>query len=1135
MGKIKRSLALLLTVLTICTSQGLWVMAEDANTQTSDNPVATEEVTQEKDTVPTEGTSAEGIQENVKEVIPENAKDVFEYVYIDEQVVRTPSAQNIVIAFLDTAVKPEQAILNYHSSITGEKLSLEASGFADNTMLFTKTYDQALEDEYQFDNVIYKQSGQEGETTILFSQEENVTGYKVTAEAAVKEPAEESGVGVTAYTIDEAGNAVEQTGDSTENVVAEVLNQADTNQTAMLSNGASRSRARGAESRAGEFIVAICAGHDSTHTGASGHGLREEQLTLKVAQYCKEELEKYSGVRVYMVRDSEACPNPGTTKGSDNEARINKAVAAGARLYVDIHFNAGGGTGAEIWIPNESYRPNLHQEAEQLANKMLAQLTALGLPNRGAKIKNTTLTGKDGEYPDGSVADYYNTSIMCKEAGIPGIIVEHAFLDNANDAAKLQDETFIKKIGIADATGIAQQYGLTHGSSKPQVSVVNRNEFQGTFRVLVTGVIGASSIQIPTWSAENGQDDDIKWYTAINDGGGTFHVDIKTSDHKNATGLYYAHVYNGPNLLCDTSVTMAKASAIVKTNEIGNNQMQYTTSTQISNSSSELASVTYATWSDKNGQDDVKWSNAVRTGDVWKGTVNISDFKTEGTYQVHAYGKTTEGTEVFLGSSVFKVDAPSVDSLEVQNYNKEKGTFDVVVSGIHSPSGISQIQVPVWCADNQNDIKWYVASRQNDGSYKVSVNVANHKNAVGTYKIHMYATAGNGIAIFKGTEFAVSALTVNVKLSASDSSGNETQYELVAANVGSLGNVSNVSFATWSLQGGQDDIVWYPGIQNNQGAWTTAVNISRHKTAGDYVVHAYATMADGTQRFLGTTSFKIKGITAEKLNVVNYDRDKGTFDVIVSGIHAPSGISQIQIPIWCANDQSDLVWHLASKQRDGNYKVSVNVAQHKYAAGMYKIHMYATSGNGITIFNGMEFPISASSADVAISTFDISGNETNFGLSASNVGRLGNIRAVRFATWSLQGGQDDVVWYSGAQSEQGVWNATANISRHKTAGKYTVHAYATLEDGTERFLGTSSFTVKDIIVKKLEVVNYQKNNGTFEVSISGIEAISGIAQVQIPIWCANDQSDIQWYTALRQADGSYKVNVNIANHKYASG
>ena len=102
-------------------------------------------------------------------------------------------------------------------------------------------------------------------------------------------------------------------------------------------------------------------------------------------------------------------------------------------------------------------------QGKELAEKILNELTAVGLNKRPTPIysKDTTVNEK---YPDGSISDYYSVQICAKEAGIPGIIVEHAFLSNANDVNKfLKTEAGLKKLGVADATGIAKYLGLSKG------------------------------------------------------------------------------------------------------------------------------------------------------------------------------------------------------------------------------------------------------------------------------------------------------------------------------------------------------------------------------------------------------------------------------------------------------------------------------------------------------------------------------------------------------------------------------------------------------------------------------------------------------------------------------------------------
>ena len=264
----------------------------------------------------------------------------------------------------------------------------------------------------------------------------------------------ESGAQVETYSMNEEKQMVQAGAETAEAAISETLDEAGVTE-------ATTRNARSGERR--EVIVAIGAGHDANHPGASANGLREEVLTLKVARYCQQELSQYRGVRVVMIRESESCPYNSTSSYCLNQ-RVKDAKNAGADLYVDLHFNSGGGTGAEIYYPNKNYRPDLSEEGLSVSNKILEQLSALGLTNRGAKIKDSTLAGPSGQYPDGSKADYFTTNVLAKELGLTGIIVEHAFLDHGYDAAKLQDENFLRQLGIADATGIAQKYGLVKGT-----------------------------------------------------------------------------------------------------------------------------------------------------------------------------------------------------------------------------------------------------------------------------------------------------------------------------------------------------------------------------------------------------------------------------------------------------------------------------------------------------------------------------------------------------------------------------------------------------------------------------------------------------------------------------------------------
>lgn len=202
-----------------------------------------------------------------------------------------------------------------------------------------------------------------------------------------------------------------------------------------------------------DLIVALDAGHGGSDTGAVGNRLYEKVLTLKIAQYCKAELEQYQGVKVYMTREND--------RYLSLEQRVADASKAKADVFVSIHINSAAvasANGAEVYYPNSNYRPSISMQGKKLASAIQKNLTALGLRNRGLKTANSMI---GTSYPDGSVADYYGVIRGAKRAGFPGIIVEHAFISNASDAKTyLNSSAKLKRLGVADAKGIAACYGL---------------------------------------------------------------------------------------------------------------------------------------------------------------------------------------------------------------------------------------------------------------------------------------------------------------------------------------------------------------------------------------------------------------------------------------------------------------------------------------------------------------------------------------------------------------------------------------------------------------------------------------------------------------------------------------------------
>ena len=382
------------------------------------------------------------------------AENRLNYILVESPYLESPNTQNIVVSWGDGT----EQISNMRITVQKEDGSTEewtCSNQSGYLYVFSKEYvDESEQSTYKVTDIRFEENQQEQcflLTDLNVEAEFGVNkAYDGIGELQPLDP--EDAVETSIVTIGENGETEAQ-----DNIALAL--------TAVSEEMGAAAGIRSAE-KAGEIVVALDPGHDNRHGGTSGSGLTEQELTLKIAKYAKAELETYNGVKVYMTRTTAACPYPETgTSGACIEKRVQAAAKAGAKIYVSLHLNSGSASanGAEIIIPNSSWKPQLSTQGKELAEKILNELAAVGLNKRPTPIysKDTTVNEK---YPDGSISDYYSVQICAKEAGIPGIIVEHAFLSNANDVNKfLKTEAGLKKLGVADATGIAKYLGLSKG------------------------------------------------------------------------------------------------------------------------------------------------------------------------------------------------------------------------------------------------------------------------------------------------------------------------------------------------------------------------------------------------------------------------------------------------------------------------------------------------------------------------------------------------------------------------------------------------------------------------------------------------------------------------------------------------
>ena len=468
--------------------------------------------------------------------------------------------------------------------------------------------------------------------------------------------------------------------------------------------------------------------------------------------------------------------------------------------------------------------------------------------------------------------------------------------------------------------------------------------------------------------------------------------------------------------------------------------------------------------------------------------------------------------------------------IRVTDYNSGKGTFRVVISGVDTEQ-VKEILVPVWSVVNgQDDIVWYPAQRSSNGVYYTDVDLKNHKYSTGTYNIHVYVTDKAGKQYYLGS--AAQDVQLNKgKLTVTKNNERDFTVELTGIEIP---GAKNIQFPTWSAVNGQDDIKWYTLPNNGGNTYRYKISVMDHTGLGKYNVHAYAQMPDGSMIFLGSSGFETEAPSGGSVEASVGSNSGGQFQVKVSGIKNVGLIRQVQVPIWSDPGQKDIVWYTANRNSNGDYIVNANIANHQYNCGKYTIHAYMTDVTGALNFVG------ATSCELkpgyqSLSAADISGTESTYRISLSGLVVPGGEKGVRFAVWGAANGQNDIRWYS-ASGKNGSYTCDVQVANHGEFGKYIVHGYYETADGSLHFIGATGFDVtKRPMAARVQIGNINRTAGTFQVTVSGVTAVSGVNKVQIPVWCASNQSDIAWYTAGRISEGVYAVNVRVADHAHHFG
>ena len=477
--KLKPLLALALSVfMSVSTMTNMYtVRADDEITQ--EEPVVEETQTEEETTeeqVPTveeeTPTEEEEVPVEKEEPVVEEKQlgdsNMMEYFLVDNPVLSNGETENFVLS-LNNADGYSDFKLTIQKE-DGSTFDLESTEQVDNLVKFSRVFSEEEKGQYSVTTLHYLYNGQsyylnfsDLEMNVKFGVDQEYDGYDATLPDLTEDSISSEGI----IEVTDVNKAEEE-------IVNGVASQPATMSVDEFSRHAT-----------GGMTICLDPGHGGSDSGANAFGTKESDLTLKIAQYCKEELAKYD-VNVVMTRTTDT--RLSEEAALDLKNRVEVAKKAGASYFISIHINSAANSaakGAEVYYPNTSGNKNLSSNGQNLAKAIQKQLTALGLYDRGIKIRNYT-DGTTSYDPTSSDKDYYGVIRYAKEAGITGLIVEHCFISNKEEFDKyLGSNAKLQQLGIADAKGIVSALGLqAKNADIDTLAAENRNVLaDGTYTI----------------------------------------------------------------------------------------------------------------------------------------------------------------------------------------------------------------------------------------------------------------------------------------------------------------------------------------------------------------------------------------------------------------------------------------------------------------------------------------------------------------------------------------------------------------------------------------------------------------------------------------------------------------------------
>ena len=295
-----------------------------------------------------------------------------------------------------------------------------------------------------------------------------------------------------------------------------------------------------------------------------------------------------------------------------------------------------------------------------------------------------------------------------------------------------------------------------------------------------------------------------------------------------------------------------------------------------------------------------------------------------------------------------------------------------------------------------------------------------------------------------------SPVSADLTIAKSESDGT---FTITAKNLQGLDGYEEVKIPFWSHANGMKDIIWYTPNRQADGSYTVTAKASDHENAdGKYEAQVFYVDANGQNKFVKKAfiDYKNQSRPTASLLIQNNNKDTGTFDVIIKDVYSPKGVRTVQVPTWSDKDgQDDIRWYEATRQSNGDYKVSVKASDHKNSTGKYHIHLYYIQNDGSRVGVGsttteVEFRNAQTKTQTGIKNVNSGAGTYTVTVDQAPQGR--RIKNIRVAAWS-QAHQENLFWYSTAPSGMHTEVQVSAANHQYQSGNYTTHVYVDYVDG----------------------------------------------------------------------------------------